>query len=87
VLENLSFLVRERLNMSAKLKAHTAQQRFSAALLCGLPFVVALGFEFLKPEYIHLLWSDPTGNMFLTYAIISECIGILVIRKMANVKF
>src|SRR5256885_2088443 len=87
VLENLSLLVRERLNMSAKMKAHTAQQRFSAALLCGLPFVVGLGFWFLKPEYIHLLYSDPIGSKFLTYAIISEIVGILVIRKLANVKF
>jgi tight adherence protein B len=87
VLENLSLLVRERLNMAAKMKAHTAQQRFSAGLLCGLPFVVGIGFWFLKPEYIHLLYSDPIGSKFLTYAIISEIIGILVIRKLANVKF
>jgi tight adherence protein B len=87
VLENLSLLVRERLNMSAKMKAHTSQQRFSAGLLCGLPFVVALGFWFLKPEYIHILYSDPIGSKFLTYAIISEIVGILVIRKLANIKF
>ena len=43
VLENLSTLVRERLNMAAKLKAHTAQQRFSAGLLCALPLVVGPG--------------------------------------------
>src|SRR5437588_222917 len=87
VLENLSLLVRERLNMSAKMKAHTSQQRFSAGLLCGLPFVVGIGFWFLKPEYIYLLYSDPIGSKFLTYAIISEIVGILVIRKLANVKF
>jgi tight adherence protein B len=87
VLENLSLLVRERLNMAAKMKAHTAQQRFSAGLLCGLPFVVGIGFWFLKPEYMQLLFSDPLGSKFLTYAIISETIGILVIRKMSNVKF
>jgi tight adherence protein B len=87
VLENLSLLVRERLNMAAKMKAHTAQQRFSAGLLCGLPFVVGLGFWFLKPEYMQLLFSDPLGSKFLTYGIISETIGILVIRKMSNVKF
>jgi len=87
VLENLSLLVRERLNMAAKMKAHTAQQRFSAALLCGLPFVVGLGFWFLKPEYIYLLYTDPIGSKFLTYAIISEIVGILVIRKLSNVKF
>jgi tight adherence protein B len=86
VLENLATLVRERLNMAAKLKAHTAQQRFSAGLLCLMPVVVAFGFWILKPEYIKLLYTDPTGSKFLTYAIISECVGILVIRKIANIK-
>jgi tight adherence protein B len=86
VLENLSTLVRERLNMAAKLKAHTAQQRFSAGLLCCLPLVVGIGFWILKPEYVRLLWTDPVGSKFFTYAIISEIVGILVIRKIANIK-
>jgi tight adherence protein B len=86
VLEGLSTLVRERLNMAAKMKAHTAQQRFSAGLLCALPFVVGLGFWILKPEYIRLLWTDPVGSKFLTYAICSEIVGILIIRKIANIK-
>ena len=70
VLENLSTLVRERLNMAAKMKAHTAQQRFSAGLLCCLPLVVGIGFWILKPEYVRLLWTDPVGSKFFTYAII-----------------
>ncbi|HXP86342.1 MAG TPA: type II secretion system F family protein [Bryobacteraceae bacterium] len=86
VLENLALLVRERLNLAAKLRAATAQQRFSAGLLCSLPLVVGIGFWFLKPEYIILLYTDPTGQKFLTYAIVSELIGILVIRKLANPK-
>jgi tight adherence protein B len=86
VLENLAMLVRERLNMAARLKAHTAQQRFSAGLLCLLPVVVGLGFWILKPEFVRLLWTDPLGQKFFTYAIISEIIGILVIRKIANIR-
>jgi len=86
VLENLSTLVRERLNMAAKLKAHTAQQRFSAGLLCCLPVVVGIGFWILKPEYIRLLWTDPVGSKIFTAAIIWESIGILIIRKIANIK-
>ena len=86
VLENLSTLVRERLNMAAKLKAHTAQQRFSAGLLCCLPLVVGIGFWILKPEYVRLLWTDPVGSKFFTYAICSEIVGILVIRKIANIR-
>ncbi len=87
VLEGLSVLVRERLNMAAKMKAHTAQQRMSAGLLCALPIVVGIGFWIVKPEYIQLLYSDETGSKFLTYAIVSELTGILVIRKLANPKF
>jgi tight adherence protein B len=85
VLDNLSQLVRERLNMAAKLKAHTAQQRFSAGLLCGLPIVFGVVSYFIKPEYTRLLWTDPIGTKFLTYAIISEIVGILIVRKLANV--
>lgn len=87
VLENLALLVRERLNLSAKMKAATAQQRFSAGLLCVMPIVVGLGFWILKPEYMKLLYTDETGSKFLTYAIISEIVGILVIRRIANPKF
>lgn len=86
VLENLALLIRERLNLAAKMKAATAQQRFSAGLLCGMPLVVGLGFWVLKPEYIRLLYTDDVGSKFLTYAIISEIVGILVIRKIASPK-
>ena len=87
VLENLALLIRERLNLAAKMKASTAQQRFSAGLLCAMPIVVGLGFWILKPEYIRLLYTDEVGSKFLTYAIISEIVGILVIRKIASPRF
>jgi tight adherence protein B len=87
VLENLALLVRERLNLSAKMKAATAQQRFSAGLLCALPIVFAIGLWFLKPEYLHLLYTDDIGQLWLSYAIVSEIIGILIIRKIANPRF
>ncbi len=87
VLENMALLVRERLNLAAKMQAATAQQRFSAALLCAMPIVVGFGFWVLKPEYITLLYTDGTGSKFLTYAIVSELVGILVIRKIASPKF
>jgi tight adherence protein B len=87
VLENLSLLVRERLNLVAKMNAATAQQRFSAALLCAMPLVFAVGLWFLKPEYLILLYTDETGSKFLTYAIVSEIIGIILIRKIASPKF
>ncbi len=87
VLDNLSLLMRERLSLAARMKAHTAQQRFSAGLLCLLPVVAALGIWFVKPDHLRLLYTHPVGRTFLTYAVISELVGILIIRRIANVRY
>lgn len=87
VMENLSFVIRERLQLRARLRAHTAQQRFSAGLLCGLPLGTGVIFYFLRYEYISLLWKTPLGSKFLIYGIVSELVGILVIRKIASIRF
>jgi tight adherence protein B len=87
VMENLSMVIRERLQLRAKLRAHTAQQRFSATLLCSLPVLTGTVFYFVRYEYISLLWTSPLGSKFLIYGIISELIGILVIKKIATVRF
>jgi tight adherence protein B len=86
VMENLSAVIRERLQLRARLRAHTAQQRFSAALLCGLPIVTGIAFYFLRYEYISVLWLSETGSRFLIYGIVSEAVGIVVIRKVASVR-
>ena len=86
VLENLSMLVRERLSLQEKLKAATAQQRYSAVLLCGMPVAFGIVLWFMKPEYIDVLVNDETGSKFFMYAVVSEILGILVIRKMSSPK-
>lgn len=86
VMENLSAVIRERLQLRARLRSHTAQQRFSAALLCGLPIVTGIVFYLLRYEYISVLWQTPLGSRLLIYGVVSELIGILVIRRIAVVK-
>ncbi len=87
VLENLSQVIRERLNMAAKLRAHTAQQRLSATVMILAPIVTGLMFYYLKPEYLQVLWTDPLGTVFFTYAIVSEMLGALVLWRIASVRF
>jgi tight adherence protein B len=86
VMENLSAVIRERLQLRARLRAHTAQQRFSAGLICGLPLVTGIFFYFVRYEYISALWLTETGSRFLIYGIVSEIVGILIIRRIAAVK-
>jgi tight adherence protein B len=86
VMENLSAVIRERLQLRSRLRAHTAQQRFSAGFLCALPVVTGVIFYFARYEYISVLWLTELGSSFLIYGIVSEIIGILVIRKIASVR-
>jgi len=87
VLENLSLVIRERLTMAAKLKAHTAQQRLSAVVMILAPIVTGVMFYFLKPDYLQVLWTDPVGTIFFIYAICSEILGALILSRIASVKF
>jgi len=43
-------------------------------------------FYFARYEYISVLWLTPLGSQILTYGIISEIIGILLVRKVASVR-
>jgi tight adherence protein B len=87
VLENLSMVIRERLNMAAKLKAHTAQQRLSAVVMILAPIVTGVAFYILRPDYVAVLWTDSVAALFFTYAIISELLGAVVLWRIASVRF
>ena len=86
VMESLSAVIREKMRLRARLRAHTAQQRFSASLLCGLPVLMGVFFYFIRYDYISLLWTTPSGSQLLIYGIVSEIVGILVIRRVASVR-
>jgi tight adherence protein B len=86
VLESMAGVIRERLQLRSKLRAHTAQQRFSGALLAGLPLFTLIVFYFVNYNYVSLLWTTELGSKLFTYAVCSELIGILVMRKISAVK-
>ena len=81
VLENLSTLVRERLNMAAKMKAHTAQ-RFSAGPV-ALPLVVASAGSSpsMSPAVDRTWWAV---SFSVRHRL--EIVGILIIRKTQRVR-
>ena len=86
VLESMAGVIRERLQLRAKLRAHTAQQRFSGALLAGLPVFTLIVFYFVNYNYVSLLWTTELGSKLFTYAVVSELVGILVMRKISAVR-
>jgi tight adherence protein B len=85
-LERLAETIRERIKIRRQVRVYTAQGRLSGIILIFLPIVMALFFYYSSPGYIEELFTEKIGRYALTYAIVSQIIGILVIKRITNIK-
>jgi tight adherence protein B len=85
-LEKTSSLIRERFKLRDQIKVHTAQSRFTAAILTGLPFALGTILYFQNPTYMHLLFSRPLGHKMMAVGALLNLLGLLVIRKIIKVR-
>lgn len=83
-LGNLSRVLRERKKMKAKVNALSMEAKASAAIIGALPFIVGFLVYVTTPNYMMVLFRDPTGHIILGASAIWMTIGILVMRKMIN---
>lgn len=87
ILDKTSHVIRERVRVGGQMRIRTAQGRLTGWILCSLPFVMFIGLNFLHPGYGKVLFEDPFGQKMVTYAGGAMAIGIVVIRKIVNVKY
>ena len=87
VLGKISALIRERFHLRREIRTLTAQGRLSGMILVLMPLVMAVILSILSPGYIKILTQDPVGQYMIAIAVILEVIGILVIRRIVNLKF
>lgn len=85
ILENIGQLIRARLQLKGKISGLTAEGRFSALILAGLPVAIFLILYIVNPKYILMLLSDPLGNRLLLGGIGSMVLGILWMKKIIQI--
>jgi len=86
ILDNLSTLIRERMQFRRRVKALTAEGRISANILIGLPILMFTYLYFLNYEYVSLLWTTKVGLYMLTTTVCMLIIGVLIMKKMVAVE-
>jgi len=86
ILENIGFIIRDRLKLKGKVQGLTAEGRFSALILSLLPLVTFLAFYLVNKQYIMTLFRDPLGITLLKGALISIGIGVFIMKKMVSIK-
>lgn len=86
VLDNISSVIRGRIELQGLVRGLTAEGRLSGWVLFALPFVVFLGSMALNPKYANTLLEDPRGQIMLMVAGGMQLMGIAMIRWIVNIK-
>lgn len=86
-LGNLSTVLRSRKLLKEKVKALSSEAQASAMIIGSLPFVVMGLVYMIRPAYIMLLFTEPTGQAILVGCALMMGTGIFVMKKMVDFKF
>ncbi len=85
-LGNLATVLRSRKLMEGKIKALSAEAKASAYIIGSLPFLVMGAVKLASPDYLDPLFSTRMGNFILIGAGVWMLTGILVMKKMTQIK-
>ncbi|MBC7454809.1 MAG: type II secretion system F family protein [Massilia sp.] len=86
ILGNISHIIRERLKLMGQVRVLSAEGRMSAWVLGLLPFALLLVMTLASPDYISVLWSDPTGVQILWYGAGMMLFGVLWLKKLIVIR-
>src|SRR6266853_3216628 len=74
ILDNLSYVIRERFKILRQVRVHTAQERLTMVLLM------------LNPGFIRPLFTDPLGHALIVGGITLQTMGYFVIRRIIRIQ-
>ena len=86
ILDNLSYVIRERFKIQRQVRVYTAQGRLTMALLMAMPPIIVAVMLALNPSFIRPLFSDAIGHTLLVAGITLQTIGYFVIRKIIRIQ-
>jgi tight adherence protein B len=70
-----------------QIRALTAQSRMGGMVVGILPIIVLTIFSVVQPGYTDKLFHDPTGQKILKFAIGSDLLALITIRRLLKVDY
>lgn len=86
ILYNINTTIRERIRLRGEVRTLTAQGRLTAAIISALPAAVGIIIFILQPALIRVLFKSNEGCFMLLTAVVAEILGIIIIRRIINVR-
>jgi tight adherence protein B len=86
ILDKTAAVARERARLRGQLRIYTAQGRITGWILCLMPFIMFGLLSMVNWRTEKILFTDDLGRMAVYVGLVFMFIGIMVIRKIINVK-
>jgi tight adherence protein B len=86
ILDNLSYVIRERFKILRQVRVHTAQGRLTMVLLMALPPTIVVVMLIMNPGFIQPLFTDPIGHALIVGGITLQTLGYFVIRRIIRIQ-
>jgi tight adherence protein B len=86
ILDNLSYVIRERFKIMRQVRVYTAQGRLTMMLLMGLPPLIVLVMLIMNPAFIRPLFADPLGHILVAVGVTLQTMGYFIIRKIVQIQ-
>ena len=86
VMDKIAHVIRERFKLRGKIKVLSAEGKLTAIVLSALPFLVLITLRFTNPAYINTLLAEPTGRIIAAVAASMMFLGIIIMKKLINIK-
>ena len=85
ILERLAGVIRERVRITGRIKALTAQGRMQAVIIGLMPFALFAAMLYVAPDMMNSFFSSVIGILFLIGVIILDVTGFIIIRKITTI--
>jgi tight adherence protein B len=86
IIDSLAELIRRRFELQLKVRALSAEGRFSGLILLGLPIVVGFLLYETNPEYMGLLFTDPIGQNLVMIGSFLMVTGTIIMKRMVAIR-
>jgi tight adherence protein B len=86
ILDNLSYVIRERFKILRQVRVHTAQGRLTMMLLMAMPPTIVVIMMSINPGFIRPLFTDPIGHVLIVAGITLQTMGYFFIRRIIRIQ-
>ena len=86
LLQKLAVVLRARIQLKQKVRVFTAQGRLTGMILVAMPFVLFVIMNIVNPGYSKPMLENETGRQIIYGTLVSMAAGVLVIRRIVNIR-